>query len=107
MQHEQRQGDGMTPIEARQKAKAEAFAEVEVIKKVQAALKRMLSGDDGETIGKFIEHMAGITTYVPKTSLEMMEGLKRFNIVINRAVNSNQGDWIDWYSRVGKNIYSI
>jgi hypothetical protein len=67
----------------------------------------MLSGDDGETIMKFIEHMAGFTACVPKASLEMMEGLKRLNIVINKATSSTKDDWVEWWDTVGKNIYSI
>ena len=72
---------------------------------IQGAFKRMFNGEDGETAKKFIEHMAGITDFVPKADLQMVEGLKRFNVLLGKMLNSNKATWVAWYEKNGRNLY--
>ena len=73
---------------------------------IQASAKRMYAGEDGEIQLKFLEHMAGVTDFVPKANLELVEGLKRWNVLFNKMLKSRPDDWIAWYEAKGRNIFS-
>ena len=72
---------------------------------IQGSAKRMFKGEDGDNLLKFTEHMAGITDFIPNASLEKVEGVKRWYIVLNKMLNSNTATWLEWYENKGKNIF--
>lgn len=74
---------------------------------IQGSAKRMYSTPDGEIQLKFIEHMAGITDFVHSASLEKVEGLKRYYVLLNKMINSKPDVWLKWYEEKGRNIYSV
>ena len=81
--------------------------EREQLLSLQASARRIFKGEDGEKILKFIEHMAGITDFVPSARLDCVEGVKRLNIVFNKMLSLRDKEWLAWYDTKGRNMYTV